>query len=92
MCKCTYCIYYADLIHIYSYIKFHFDIHFSFFREVVTFLARGCQMIVFYRIPMEVGVVAPCLIGPPQTEGERLDAAESARSEGWRGLQMLGAR
>lgn len=49
-------------------------------------------MMVFYRIPVEVWVVAPCPIGPPEAEGERLDAAESTRSEGWRGLQMLGAR
>lgn len=49
-------------------------------------------MIMFYKIPMEVWVVAPRLRGPTEEEGERLDAAESTRSEGCRGLQMLRAR
>lgn len=39
-------------------------------------------MIVFYKIPMEVWVVAPPLNSPMEEEGERLDAAESTRSEG----------
>lgn len=49
-------------------------------------------MIVFYKIPMEVWVVAPRLSGPTEEKGERLDAAESTQSEGCRGLQMLRAR
>lgn len=49
-------------------------------------------MIVFYKIPTEVWVVAPRLRGPTEEEGERLDAAESTRSGGCRGLQMLRAR
>lgn len=49
-------------------------------------------MIVFYKIPMKVWVVAPRLSGPTEEEGERLDAAERTPSEGCCGLQMLKAR
>lgn len=60
--------------------------------RLLHFQPEAAKWSCFTKSLWKSGVVAPRLSGPTEEEGERLDAAESTRSEGRRGLQVPGAR